>query len=103
MSSSFLKVTNIFENTSRGQKQHPNVVKRSKRKKCPIPGQISGAFENEGDSFPKGGGSVADDLDVGAIIEGEFMHIAPHRDAHFGEVGATLESPTKDTPFYLLH
>jgi hypothetical protein len=38
-------------------------------------------------------GSVADDLDVGAILEGRFMHIAPHRDAHFGEAGAVRESP----------
>ena len=37
-------------------------------------------------------GSVADDLDVGAILEGRFMHIAPLRDAHFGETGATKES-----------
>jgi hypothetical protein len=37
-------------------------------------------------------GSVADDLDVGAIIEGIFMHIAPLRDANFGEAGATRES-----------
>ena len=37
-------------------------------------------------------GSVADDLDVGAIIEGIFMHIAPFRDAYFGEAGATKES-----------
>jgi hypothetical protein len=36
-------------------------------------------------------GSVADDLDVGAIIEGIFMHIAPLRDANFGEAGATRE------------
>lgn len=38
-------------------------------------------------------GSVADDLDVGGIIEGRFIHIAPLRDAHFGEAGATRESP----------
>ena len=37
-------------------------------------------------------GSVADELDVGAILEGRFMHIAPLRDAHFGEGGATPES-----------
>ena len=37
-------------------------------------------------------GSVADDLDVGAILEGRFMHIAPFRDAYFGEAGATTES-----------
>ena len=37
-------------------------------------------------------GSVADDLDVGAILEGIFMHIAPLRDAHFGEAGAIRES-----------
>ena len=37
-------------------------------------------------------GSVADDLDVGAILEGGFRHIAPLRDAHFGEAGATRES-----------
>ena len=29
-------------------------------------------------------GSVADDLDVGAAIEGKFIHMAPLRDAHFG-------------------
>ena len=49
-------------------------------------------------------GSVADDLDVGAAIEGVFIHIAPLRDAHFGEAGATTESPTKENPpFYLRH
>ena len=37
-------------------------------------------------------GSVADDLGVGGILEGRFMHIAPFRDAYFGEAGATLES-----------
>ena len=37
--------------------------------------------------------SVADYLDLGAILEGRFMHIAPLRDAHFGEAGATRESP----------
>ena len=37
-------------------------------------------------------GSVADDLDVGAAIEGVFIHIAPLRDAHFGEAGASRES-----------
>ena len=31
------------------------------------------------------------------------MHIAPLRDAHFGESGATKESPTKDIPSYLRH
>ena len=38
-------------------------------------------------------GSVADDLDVGAILEGRFSHIAALWDAHFGEAGATTESP----------
>ena len=37
-------------------------------------------------------GSVSDDLDVGAILEGRFIHIAPLRDAHFGEAGAIRES-----------
>ena len=37
-------------------------------------------------------GSVADDLDVGAILEGVFIHIAPLRDTHFGEAGAIRES-----------
>ena len=37
-------------------------------------------------------GLVADDLDVGAVPEGRFIHIAPLRDAHFGEAGATRES-----------
>ena len=32
--------------------------------------------------------SVADYLDFGGIVEGRFMHIAPLRDAHFGEAGA---------------
>ena len=41
-------------------------------------------------------GSVADDLDVGGIHEGISMHIAPHRDAHFGEAGATRESPSSN-------
>ena len=38
-------------------------------------------------------GSVADDLDVGAVPEGIFMHIAVLWDAYFGEAGATIESP----------
>ena len=37
--------------------------------------------------------SVADDLDVGTILEGVFIHFTPIRDAHFGEAGATSESP----------
>ena len=37
-------------------------------------------------------GSVADDLDVGTVPEGRFIHIAPIRDANFGEAGATIES-----------
>ena len=37
-------------------------------------------------------GSVADDLDVGAILEGRFSHIAALWDAHFGEAGAITES-----------
>ena len=37
-------------------------------------------------------GSVADDLDVGGIAEGIFMHIAPLRDTHFGETGAITEN-----------
>ena len=39
-------------------------------------------------------GSVADDLDVGGILEGRFIHIASLRDAHFSEAGATRESTT---------
>ena len=38
-------------------------------------------------------GSVADDLDVGAIVEGRFSHIAALWDAHFGEARAIIESP----------
>ena len=41
-------------------------------------------------------GSVADDLDVGAAIECVFMHMAPLRDAHFGEAGAIRESPSSN-------
>ena len=37
-------------------------------------------------------GSVADDLDVGAILEGRFSHIAALWDAHFGEAVAVQES-----------
>ena len=44
-------------------------------------------------------GSVADYLDVGAILEGKVIHIAPLRDAHFGETGAKRES----TPPNLRH
>ena len=44
------------------------------------------AFENEGI------GSVADDLDVGAILESIVMQMAALRDAHFGETGAMRES-----------
>ena len=40
-------------------------------------------------------GSVADDLDVGAILEGVVMHIAVLRDTYFGEAGATPESAQK--------
>ena len=35
-------------------------------------------------------GSVADDLDVGAILEGRFTHMAALWDAHFGEARATI-------------
>ena len=38
-------------------------------------------------------GSVADDLDVGAILEGRFTHMAALWDAHFGEARAIIESP----------
>ena len=38
-------------------------------------------------------GSVADDLDLGAVAEGVFIHIAPLRDTHFGKAGATRERP----------
>lgn len=38
-------------------------------------------------------GSITDNLDVGAIPEGRFIHIAPLREAHFGEAGASIESP----------
>ena len=41
-------------------------------------------------------GLVADDLDLGATDEGVFIHIAPLRDAHFGEAGATRESPSSN-------
>ena len=41
-------------------------------------------------------GSVADDLDFGAIIEDVFMHIAPFRDAYFGEALATRESQSSN-------
>ena len=37
-------------------------------------------------------GSVADDLDVGAILEGRFSHMAALWDAHFGEAVAVQES-----------
>ena len=36
-------------------------------------------------------GSVADDLDVGGILESIVIHMATLRDAHFGEVGSTIE------------
>ena len=36
-------------------------------------------------------GSVADDLDVGAVCEGKFMYFTFLGNAHFGEVGATIE------------
>lgn len=36
-------------------------------------------------------GSVADDLDVGAILEGRFTHMAALWDAHFGEARAIIE------------
>ena len=41
-------------------------------------------------------GSVSDDLDVGGVVEGIFMHIAPLRDTHFGKAGATRESPSSN-------
>ena len=37
-------------------------------------------------------GSVADDLDFGAILEGVFIHMATLGDTYFVEAGATLES-----------
>ena len=36
-------------------------------------------------------GSVADDLDVGAILEGKFIHMAVLGDTYFGEAGAFLD------------
>ena len=38
------------------------------------------------------GSSVADDLDVGAVIEGKSIHMAVLGDTYFGEVGAITES-----------
>ena len=40
-------------------------------------------------------GSVADDLDVGAILEGRFSHIAALWDAHFGEAVAVQVFTTR--------
>ena len=37
-------------------------------------------------------GSVADDLDIGATIEGIVIHMAALWDAYFGEAGAIKES-----------
>ena len=48
-------------------------------------------FYNEGGCF-SGEWSVADKLDLGAILESIFSHMAVLRDAHFGEAGATRES-----------
>ena len=43
-------------------------------------------------------GLVADDLDVGGIVEGIFMHMAVLGDTYFGEAGAIRESPTPEIP-----
>ena len=66
-------------------------------KKCPIPGQILGVFENEGDRV------IADDLGIGGIQESKFIYIAVIGDAHFGEAGATRESTSKVEALYLRH
>ena len=36
-------------------------------------------------------GSVVDDLDVGGVLEGKFIHMAVLGDTYFGEAGATRE------------
>ena len=64
----------------------PHTTKLSKQKNAPFWGKFQGCLKM------REIGSVADDLDVGAILEGRFMHIAPFRDAHFGETGVTTES-----------
>ena len=43
-------------------------------------------------------GSVADDLDVGAILEGRFTHMAALWDAHFGEARAIIVFATYCVP-----
>ena len=45
-------------------------------------------------------GSVADDLDVGGILEGRFIHMAVLGDTYFGEAGATRECTMSN--FYYL-
>ena len=60
------------------------------KKNAPFRGKFWGCLKMREIGF--GWLPVADDLDFGAILEGVFVHIAPHRDAHFGEAGATPES-----------
>ncbi len=59
--------------------------KFSKQKNAPFRGKFQGRLKMREIV------SVADDLYLGAVIEGVFMHIAPLRDAHFGEAGAFLD------------
>ena len=72
---------------NKDNEKYPYSSKLSKQKNAPFRGKFQGRLKM------REIGSVADDLDIGGIIKGIFMHIAPLRDAHFGEAGATRECP----------
>ena len=67
---SFIGRVSLMVCLNKDNEKYPYSSKLSMQKKCPIPGQISGAFENEGDRFRRVGRSVADDYLL-------FSHCAP--------------------------
>lgn len=71
---------------NKDNEKYPYSSKLSKQKNAPFRGKFQWRLKM------REIGSVADDLDVGAIPEGVFMHTATLGDTHFGEAGATRES-----------
>ena len=67
---------------NKDNEKYPYTSKLSKQKNAPNRGKFFGRL------IMREIGSIADDLDVGTVHEGVFMHIAPLRDAYFGEAGA---------------
>ena len=71
---------------NKDNEKYPYSSKLSKQKNAPFRGKFQGRLKM------REIGLVADDLDIGAAIEGRFTHFTPLRDAYFGEAGATIES-----------